>query len=1184
MGDACTAELEKSAECDPACEHFFRGLQDWLQEYLGMEMPQQPGVLRYMNACCILEAQLQDLGAKEKYKSLLVQACESLCVQLGLPTNDFSTRVPVDCDEAVALLLPLNCIAYDTNAAVKGPSDFPSVMLCLKNFFLGEGNQTDKYPLEATFQLEGGGDQGSLIEDFTVGMGQGASVCAACHLAMLYMYEKQLLQTIVRDEGGAHKDLARKCVACLRLRAVAKSYDSTESLVYESLRSKRHAALRVGPTPLQIAFALDRVLPEERRLNPKKTTDDLVLGILRRFTKRERVNRAKYSNPEIKAVRFLVSMMEHSPKTVAFIQSVWAKTPMHQSSIALDTLACTFLDAASEVAVRRDTNPTWYGILTWTVEKVHEFVVSCGYTYDYNVRSARAVKKKPKIDTAGYQYRVKEYVLQWRFACLNISGLPTMLANLAPSRLEDVQQMCKNSDLLKDAKNHLQVLDPGFEYEHIRYMRRATCKRDVACPVDGVSELGTERKVSEMQAKLATFDVLLQRQRSKFIIDRSRLQQWETTGQSEAKRCLFEQKQAYDSVIDGVLDRGFSASACTDFEVGANHLARALAAYAQPDGVDAVLTIHIIDMAKYLQRHSKFREELAAGVAAKIREHPQKTCTIILEPSTTQDGDTMEPSSRRHLTLKAWEEVKNSFNEEAHDLQIRTCIAMFNVKTQYSDGRKLTLEAIMCVSRQGSAFEASKLWKNQGVPILIPYFPRRDMKDWSKVISAADQSGIGIYEKASYNTGVDLTIAWIDAALHGVQGSRRERPQKAFVCEWSLWDDCVAEACLEMNCVQKARSRRFPAIGWAGIVRDNPQRSRAVVANVVSSLRSSIKERVHTRRFIVDGFQQKDASAQERQSEKPAIKDNEYELTYPTSSGALLIRDEVLHEMEAALNRANCEDLKSKFKEIVARHNAVANPSGNAWIQVSPDKRSQGKRAFEFQLKPSERVEPINIPKPEGAYQDISAFTAGVVEHMRVRSGNASLEYLFAPEGDVWYTHCLEDTILERTPLATLKGKFKHGNAATAAITGGGTEFVEFAITHDEQVFLFRCDRKELEPVFGPISLRLYLEFLASHGIVGVDVHMHKCTAKENEDAYDVEPLEPVAVTLEPAAVRDNMILSSANISGYVGADCIAKSEYVEFVFPLEFIVKKNQLRPAFPVVMPKVPIAMKANEFVNLV
>ena len=115
-----------------------------------------------------------------------------------------------------------------------------------------------------------------------------------------------------------------------------------------------------------------------------------------------------------------------------------------------------------------------------------------------------------------------------------------------------------------------------------------------------------------------------------------------------------------------------------------------------------------------------------------------------------------------------------------------------------------------------------------------------------------------------------------------------------------------------------------------------------------------------------------------------------------------------------------------------------------------------------------------------------------------------------------------------------------------------------------------------------PISLKMYLDFLAGKGKVGVELHLHTCVAQDN--SYDVKPVEPIAIVFEPAPTRPDVKPTHGNMAGCVDAQAITNSKYVGFVFPLDFDLKKNRLRPSFPNVVPKQRIAMKAQDFINIV
>jgi hypothetical protein len=107
----------------------------------------------------------------------------------------------------------------------------------------------------------------------------------------------------------------------------------------------------------------------------------------------------------------------------------------------------------------------------------------------------------------------------------------------------------------------------------------------------------------------------------------------------------------------------------------------------------------------------------------------------------------------------------------------------------------------------------------------------------------------------------------------------------------------------------------------------------------------------------------------------------------------------------------------------------------------------------------------------------------------------------------------------------------------------------------------------------------VYLDFLASKGKVGVEIHLRKCEPLDN--AYDIKPLERIAMLLEVPTNRSDVKPTAGNLSGYVKCD---KSKYIHYVFSMEYDVKKNRLRPSFVHAVPRQPIALKANDFINVI
>ena len=1024
---------------DEHCDRFHERWNSWLATYLTKEVPDSPGTMLHPDASSILQALMPNEEHVGAYATFLEQVEAQLLPALS-QASDFSEKIPPKSSDAPKLLLRLSQIGYGASASVKGPSPVPSVKLCMKKVMCSGGNETDKYPLVVTFDLagEGGMSQrvpGLPIGRFTVGLEQGMAVATTCHLMMAFLQSAGLLEEIVRGASTTHEKLARNIASCLRLHAVAVFYRNSEELVYESLRGKRHAALRQGPNPIQIATALERILPDERKKYPRKTNVDLVQGILNRFSKMEKVGRARYSSQEVKAVKLLVVLLELSPRTVDFIRSVWAKNVMSQSAITVETLACAFLDRASPNPISAKDNPPWSAILAWSVQKVHEFILTCACTYDNNVMTAAKFKKNLKLETTGHTFRLKNYEEAWRCACMNVSGLPTMRANLTTARLEQVLQMCRNSTLCKDAEQHTSSLDPGFIFDHVRYMRKTHAGVDD----DGMElQMVTTEKlalIAESQASVKLFGVKLLRQRTMFSADLVRVRDWETESMGEYRKLLLAQKDAYDAVVGDVVDRGFHVFSGVDPKAASSKFLRAIDEYAAPSTPQSVQIIHVFDMAKFIQLGNVDFKAVVAAISSMIDRFPENSCAIVYEPI-------QDPKS-----AKQWGELQKELLDPSHGLQCRSCTSLYDAMTQSTLKRKLTLDAVMCVSGRGSDFEKSQLWAQQGVPTLLPYFDSSEIQDWSKLTDATENIDQKL-ASASSNSGVQLVTAWLQAALLGSE-SPRSSQHKGFVCEWSLWDDCVAEACLECNTVARAKSG-LPTMAWGGAPVSR-QSSQAIVSNVASSLRTTIEGRIKDHRNVVMGFNPPVEPKPRPDSQKPVVQESLYELTYPRSCGTLPIRADELKKLEILLEKVCCKQLQQELKDIVALHNNEINKAKDLWVNpVSGDQSginentgtSGQKRGHEGKPTLPDEVEPIHIHKKDTEYANVASFSASVKDHTIVSGVGKYYENYFAPNATVWYVNCLKDFVIERESMGAWKGKFKHGAAATAVLQGGGSYIV----------------------------------------------------------------------------------------------------------------------------------------------
>ncbi len=92
------------------------------------------------------------------------------------------------------------------------------------------------------------------------------------------------------------------------------------------------------------------------------------------------------------------------------------------------------------------------------------------------------------------------------------------------------------------------------------------------------------------------------------------------------------------------------------------------------------------------------------------------------------------------------------------------------------------------------AFERSQLWRQRGVPHLVPCMPRSNFRNWAHEVGAAGKGNLGHLERTFWNSGRAVYQELVFATISGMKLSAQDRCQ---LRDWSLWDD--EPACAVMN-------------------------------------------------------------------------------------------------------------------------------------------------------------------------------------------------------------------------------------------------------------------------------------------------------------------------------------------------------------------------------------------------
>jgi len=179
--------------------------------------------------------------------------------QILVPAEPAIAAIPADPHEDHPLqrhAVRLWQMGFEEHMSIKGASSLASIMVILRGNIAGKGNQTDKFPLEVLFRLQGQ-QPGSLIDDFSVGISTGFGVTLACILGCMAAIDLGWLRPGVQASLEDEKLIARQLLRMLRLTCTYSPKPDMRSQVQESLGVKIQASTRARPTTIQMLFSPD---------------------------------------------------------------------------------------------------------------------------------------------------------------------------------------------------------------------------------------------------------------------------------------------------------------------------------------------------------------------------------------------------------------------------------------------------------------------------------------------------------------------------------------------------------------------------------------------------------------------------------------------------------------------------------------------------------------------------------------------------------------------------------------------------------------------------------------------------------------------------------------------------------------------------------------------------------------
>lgn len=318
--------------------------------------------------------------------------------------------------------------------SIQGPPNTCDLLPILERNIRGNGNQTEKYPLQVLFCLLGA-STGDPIRNFSIGLSVGfATTIAAMLTALAAIHLRWMVRA--QDTGvPACQCVARKLLAVLQLCCTYDPQPDTMAQATASIHEKMAASSRQRPTTLQLLCSLARRAKELLAGGSRKSLSAILGDLIKEYNKNEKVTQCKINLDEATSVKFLA---RRSSETLREIKLIWSNERVQFSAVPMNLLAANFLDEARELPVTDKDNPRWHAILKPTEAKYQAFFRRAGVRYAHRLADTVARGKAPNVRTQASLYRDSDPETAWRMTCLWVEAKPVVLNRCSQERARDL--------------------------------------------------------------------------------------------------------------------------------------------------------------------------------------------------------------------------------------------------------------------------------------------------------------------------------------------------------------------------------------------------------------------------------------------------------------------------------------------------------------------------------------------------------------------------------------------------------------------------------------------------------------------------------------------------------------------------------------------------------------------------
>jgi len=983
-------------------------------------------------------------------------------------------------------------LAHCSSGFLRGaPSNCEVANVLQKIFFDPEGLNTERYPVDVVFGLLVPQRVGDRLVNFSVGLSVGATTISAAYFAVLSVMD---LRPWEREEfmGVSNRPrrlaLARALLSCMEIHAVHAPAESLEQEVMKSIKTKSAAANRARPNALQLRSAFLR-LAEVELGSRRRSKPEILAMAMAKYNRGNSVKSEHINQDEITAVKFLATQ---SSEFLSVLQRVWNGDKVQYSAVTLGMLSAPYLQAGASLPVTKKENQMWYEILTPTPDKYLAWIQRLKGKFQARVQETYAREKKPNMRSHSAAYRDPEVdrEMVWRMACLWQASLPTQGVMSRRQTVAARQELFQAGHLDEDLKVKVKAMDPSFKFEDLRYVREeVSAANSHACLASDAeqSEKLVEAELAVQMASVEVFKLKLHGEEAAWSDYRLRLSTWEDATEETKRQQRLEILRLVETAVSGYANLHFAVESVESVLAIANWLDQKLLRVASGQIAarhlreNATHRVEVMSFSALGQQYSVKLSDLALRVGGSLNAFPARSCCLVALPNSpswghgAQGGLTLEQVEKE--IVQGRRDVLAEFCKPEHGVLVKEVWIVFDRDLA---GCSLQCPMLMLISnavdgtgRLVSLYAKSLLWKRSAVSEPVRAMPKEEFRDWT-----IDQGIAALpprcrnaqpFQRRQWNSGVAL---WKTLLRNVFEGIPLAEGELAHVREWTLNDDCLPRAVMEL---EMERQARLPTLSYAGCTFNKFVKSGGgplVKANVEVSIKDHLSQLYRAKKYQFPGVPPVQEAAPLDMSGRPVAPQN-LELCAP--SDALL----PLKQMALDAFTFAKPEIRAALDMVVRTHDEIFNPSGVPW--------KLRRLREEVGLVPVEDAA-RQVPRP-GAPTKVEDLQGPVV----MVPGIFSFQLVADGQGQLFLNSLEDSVVAAKTPLFHLRGRYLMGVPAVA-LMAAKTSWIEYKLTPESVIvpmakFAPEDQQQPLSP--DPVTLKSFLLDLERRGHVEPKLRLH---------------------------------------------------------------------------------------------